>query len=107
MKDIYIIMGQQNILTFYSRKLDIRIDNSENFDYQDNREEIYDLKIDYSEYYDFELDYTPDYELELPDVQSLHRLTLSVNFETDDYYLCDINGNILMTQGYNNLQFQF
>ena len=46
MKDIYIIMGQQNILTFYSRKLDIRIDNSE--------------------YYDFELDYNSDYDFNSP-----------------------------------------
>jgi hypothetical protein len=107
MKDIYIIMAHQNILTFYSRKLDIRVDKSQYFDYEEDKQEKYDLKIDNSEYYDFELDYSPDYELITPNIPIVHKLVLSVNFETEDYFITDMSGIILTTQGYDKIQFQF
>jgi hypothetical protein len=106
MKDIYIIMAHQNILAFYSRKLDIRVDKSQYFDYQPDNEEKYDIRIDNSEYYDFELDYTPDYELVLPNIPKLYLPTISISSEGEYLFLTE-NGEVLMSEGLNKLQYQF
>lgn len=100
-------MGGQSILNFYSRKLDIKVDKSSNFDREQEKIESFDIKIDYSEVYDYELDYTPDYELFRPDIPITHKMIFGVNLSTDDYYLTDSDGTILTTQGYNQLQFVF
>ena len=100
-------MAHQNILRFYGKKLDIKVDYSSIFDREQEKTESYDLKIDNSETYDFELDYFPDYELELPNIPILHKLTFGIDFVTDDYYMIEDDGTVLMTQGFNKLQFQF
>ena len=100
-------MAQQNILRFYGKKLDIRVDNSSIFDREQEKTESYDLKIDYSEVYDYELDYIPDYEIVRPDIPITHKMIFGINLTTDDYYLQDINGIVLTTEGYNQLQFVF
>ena len=100
-------MAQQNILRFYGKKLDIRVDNSSIFDREQEKTEKYDLVIDYSTVYDYELDYIPDYEIIRPDIPVTHKMIFGYNFSTDDYYLTDANGVVLTTEGYNQLQFVF
>jgi len=55
-------MGGQNILKFYGSKLDLKLDNSENYDFIIDTSEWIDLVLDYSEEYDIQLDYTPDFD---------------------------------------------
>jgi len=100
-------MAQQNILRFYGKKLDIKIDYSSVFDREQEKTESYDVKIDYSEVYDYELDFIPDYELIKPDIPVVHKMIFGYNLSTDDYYLTDVDGTVLTTQGYNQLQFVF
>lgn len=107
MKDIYFNMSNQNILNYYGSKLDIKVDKSSIFDREQETRHKIDLVLDYSETYDFQLDPNPDFELINPEFKSKYKLILSLNLSTDDYYLTDNNGNILSTQGYNPLQFNF
>jgi hypothetical protein len=100
-------MAGQNILRFYGKKIDIKVDVSSVFDREQEKTEKYDLKIDNSEIYDYELDYIPDYELFRPDIPVTHKMIFGINLSTDDYYLTDADGIILMTEGYNELQFVF
>lgn len=53
-------MSGQNILQFYGSKLDLKIDNSETYDFILDKHEFVDLTLDYSEEYDFQLDNTFD-----------------------------------------------
>ena len=69
-------MAQQNILGFYGKKLDIKVDNSSIFDREQEKTEKYDLVIDYSTVYDYELDFTPDNENNIPDIP----VTLKMRF---------------------------
>jgi hypothetical protein len=100
-------MAHQNILRFYGKKLDIKVDYSSIFDREQEKTESYDLRIDNSETYDFELDYIPDYELVLPNIPVLHKLTFGIDFKTDDYYILAADGGIIMSAGFNKLQYQF
>jgi hypothetical protein len=100
-------MGHQNILRFYGKKLDIKVDYSSVFDKEQEKTESYDLRIDNSETYDFELDYIPDYELSSPNIPVLHKLTFGIDFVTDDYYVTAEDGSIIMSTDFNKLQYQF
>jgi hypothetical protein len=100
-------MAQQNILRFYGKKLDIKVDTSSIFDREQDNTESYDLKIDYSEVYDYELDYIPDYELFRPDIPVTHKIVFAINLETDDYYFLSEDGTILTSEGLNQIQFNF
>ena len=57
--------------------------------------------------YDYELDFIPDYEIIKPDIPVVHKMIFGYNLSTDDYYLTDVDGTVLTTQGYNQLQFVF
>jgi hypothetical protein len=100
-------MAHQNILRFYGKKLDIKVDYSSIFDREQEKTESYDLRIDNSETYDYELDYIPDYELELPNVPVLHKLVFGIDFVTDDYYILAEDYGIIMTAGFNKKQYDF
>jgi hypothetical protein len=65
MKDIYIIMANQNILGFYGFKLDLSIDNSELFDFTMDKSDNVDLIVDVSETFDFILDFSIDTDIDL------------------------------------------
>ena len=97
-------MSSQNILNYYGSKLDISVDKSSIFDREQEKTEKYDLVLDYSETYDYQLDPTNDFNMYPTDVQSV--LVISINLETNDYYLMTVDGLILETIGYNQLQFQ-
>lgn len=100
-------MAHQNILRFYGKKLDIKVDYSSIFDREQEKTESFDLRIDNSETYDFELDYIPDYELVLPNIPVLHKLTIGIDFKTDDYYILTEDGDIIMSAGFNKQQYDF
>jgi hypothetical protein len=104
MKDIYVSMSSQNILNYYGSKLDISVDKSSFFDREQEKTEKYDLVLDNSETYDYQIDPIVDYQLdiELP----TNTLVLKINLVTDDYYLMTVDGLILETVGYNQIQFQ-
>ena len=97
-------MGHQNILSYYGSKLDISVDKSMFFDREIEKTEKYDLVIDYSETYDYQLDPIMDIDLYPSDIQPV--LVMSINLETNDFYLVTEDGLILETVGYNQLQFQ-
>ena len=107
MKDIYDCMSSQNILNYYGSKLDIKVDKSKYFDHEQEKTEKFDLVLDYSEYYDFQIDPVMDYEIPNPiQPKVFGKIILSVNLETDDYYMLTEDGLILQTVGYNQIQFQ-
>lgn len=122
MKDIYIIMSNQNILKFYRGFIDIKVDNSELYDFlletTDNikvtvdNSELYDvliestdnirITVDYSEYFDVELDYSTDLrDYVLPNIDEI--LTTS-NF---NYTILTQNDLIINTQNDERIQFQY
>ena len=53
-------MVGQNILQYYSQKLDLKVDSSETYDFVLDETGWIDLVLDYSEFYDFQLDNSTD-----------------------------------------------
>jgi hypothetical protein len=53
-------MSKQNILKFYGSKLDLKLDNSETYDFTLDKTGWIDIVLDFSEEYDFQLDNTLD-----------------------------------------------
>ena len=98
-------MSQQNILNFYGQKKDFKVDTYTIFSKEYENSIKYDLKLDYSEFYDFQLDYSPDYQFVTIDTPVLTNPTFNDHLSIDDYYITDMNGVILMTQNYNEIQF--
>ena len=110
----------QNILQFYGSKLDLKIDNSETFDFTldktewidliiDNSEyvdfvldknEWVDLVLDYSEYYDFQLDNSRDYGTPL-----IYNKTISSEFGCD-WTILTQDGFSILTQNEECIQYE-
>jgi hypothetical protein len=122
MKDIYIIMSNQNILKFYRGFIDIKVDNSELYDFlletTDNikvtvdNSELYDvlmestdnirITVDYSEYFDVELDYSTDLrDYILPNINEI------VITSYCDYTILTESDFLINTQNNECIQFEY
>lgn len=82
MKDIYQSMSSQNILNYYGSKLDIKVDNSENYNHKQEENHKVDLIVDNSELYDFILD-TSDYVDLIVDNSENYDVQLDNSLEID------------------------
>jgi phenolic acid decarboxylase len=64
-------MSNQNILNYYGSKLDIRVDKSMFYDYEEENGYKFDLILDNSETFDFQLDSLYDFELTIREIKSI------------------------------------
>lgn len=95
-------MTRQNILKYYGSKLDLKIDNSETYDFILDKTGWIDLVLDFSEEYDFQLDNSRE-----PLLPITYESTVDSNIEYGcDYTILTQDGFSILTQNEECIQYQ-
>jgi hypothetical protein len=95
-------MTRQNILKYYGSKLDLKIDNSETYDFTLDKTGWIDIVLDFSEEYDFQLDNSRE-----PSLPIIYESTVGSSVEYGcDYTILTQDEFSILTQNEECIQYQ-